>query len=367
MARDQRSFMERQHSLPLRKETIMRRNVIILLVMVLLILGHSASFAQTPASEPFPQRQVTLANGVKGENVKFDSGNPPTYASIVAGEVPPPLAVDAKLFLPPGQAPFPAVIIVPGSGGVLPAYFDTANTLTSAGIAAFIVDPFAARGIIDTRSDQSQLTWAASTYDVFAALKFLMTRHGIIPTKIGANGSSRGGTAVLQAAMRPLAKGALGAGKRLAAVLPAYPWCGMQFREPDTGKTPIRFLMGDKDNWVSVVQCQAYEQAIEFRNPNCSIRLFPGAAHGFDGGAPLTEIPNAVKALLAPISYMNNEGIFFDYRSGRYDPVYNDAAMVKHGIDSGFLERGVKVGSRPGEPEAFRQDMVDFFVHTLKD
>ena len=183
----------------------MRRNVINLLVMVLLVLVHSASFAQTPASEPFAQRQVTLANGIKGENVKFDSGNPPTYASIVAGEVPPPLAVDAKLFLPSGQAPFPAVIIVPGSGGVLPGYFNTANTLTSIGIAALIVDPFGARGIIDTRSDQTQLTWAASTYDVFAALKFLMTRHEIIATKIGAIGSSRGGTAVVQAAMRPMA------------------------------------------------------------------------------------------------------------------------------------------------------------------
>ena len=346
----------------------MRRNVVSLLVMVSLVLVHSASFAQAPASEPFPQRQVTLANGVKGENVKFDSGNPPTYASIVAGEVPPPLAVDAKLFLPPGQGPFPAVIIVPGSGGVIPANLDTANTLTSTGIAALIVDPFTARGIIDTRSDQSQLTWAASTYDVFSALKFLMARREIIPTKIGAIGHSRGGTAVLQAAMRPMAQGALGTGKELAAVLPAYPWCGMQFRDPDTGKMPIRFLMGDKDNWVSVVQCQAYEQAIAFRNPNASIRLFPGAAHAFDrADLPLTEVPNAIKALLAPISYIDNKGIFFDYRSGRYDPAYNDSAMVNHAIASGFLEKGAKFGSRPGDPEAFRQDMVDFFVRTLKD
>ncbi len=345
----------------------MRRNVIRLLVIVLLVLVHSASFAQTPASEPFPQRQVTLANGVKGENVKFISGNPSTYASIVAGEVPPPLALDAKLFLPPGQGPFPAVIIVPGSGGVNPSNVDTANTLTSTGIAALIVDPFTGRGIIDTRSDQTQLTWAASTYDVFGALRFLMARREIIATKIGAIGYSRGGTAVLQAAMRPLAQGALGAGKGLAAVVPAYPWCGMQFRDPDTGKMPIRFLMGDKDNWVSVVQCQAYEQAIEFRNPNSSMRLFPGAGHAFDrADRPLTEAPNAVKALLAPISYINNEGVFFDYRSGRYDPTYDDAARTSHAIASGFLEKGVKYGSRHGDPEAFRQDMVDFFVRTLK-
>ena len=346
----------------------MRRNVISLLVMVSLVLVHSTSFAQPPASEPFPQRQLTLANGVKGENVKFDSGNPPTYASIVAGEVPPPLAVDAKLFLPPGQGPFPAVIIVPGSGGVNPGNLDKANTLTSIGIAALIVDPFTARGIKDTMSDQGKLTWAASTYDVFAALKFLMARREIIPTKIGAIGHSRGGTAVLQAAMRPMVRGALGAGKELAAVLPAYPWCGMQFREPDTGKTPIRILMGDKDDWVSVDQCQAYEQAIEFRNPNCSMQLFPGAAHAFDrADLPVTEVPNAIKTLLAPIVYINNKGIFFDYRTGRHDPAYNDAAMLNHAITSGFVERGAKFGSRPGDPEAFRQDMVDFFVRTLKD
>jgi len=41
--------------------------------------------------------------------------------------------------------------------------------------------------------------------------------------------------------------------------------------------------------------------------------------------------------------------------------------MVNHAIASGFLEKGAKFGSRPGDPEAFRQDMVDFFVRTLKD
>lgn len=130
----------------------------------------------------------------------------------------------------------------------------------------------------------------------------------------------------------------------------------------------IRILMGDNDNWVSVDQCQAYEQAIEFRNPNCSIRLFPGAAHAFDrADLPVTEVPNAIKTPLAPIGYINNKGVFFDYRTGRYDPAYDDAAILNHFITSGFVERGAKFGSRPGDPEAFRQDMVDFFVRTLKD
>ncbi len=50
-----------------------------------------------------------------------------------------------------------------------------ANALTDAGMAVLLVDPFGGRGVIDTISQQGQFSFAASTWDVFAAMQEAMT------------------------------------------------------------------------------------------------------------------------------------------------------------------------------------------------
>jgi len=49
---------------------------------------------------------------------------------------------------------------------VVPPTLTDAQELTSVGLAVYVLDPFAGRGIKDTVSDQSQLSHAASAYDV---------------------------------------------------------------------------------------------------------------------------------------------------------------------------------------------------------
>ena len=182
----------------------------------------------------FREQTITFANGATGRVVDVPSASPRNYHQAVSkpGEMP-RITIDGQLFLPPGaSARLPLVIIVPGSLGVAPVHLTHAETLTSAGLAAFVLDPFGARGVTSTVTNQTQYSFAASAYDVLAAWQVLAQRPEIDATRIGAQGHSRGGAAVLTAATRRFADAVLGRGRGLAAVLGAYPWSGHQFLDP---------------------------------------------------------------------------------------------------------------------------------------
>jgi dienelactone hydrolase len=333
----------------------------------LLALGlmQGEAMAQTAAAVPFAERQIVLANGVTGTATKVPSARPFTYEDIIAGRTGQAVTLDAKLFLPAGSPRFPAVVIVPGSGGVNAQQIKHAQYLTSAGIGALLLDPFGGRGIRDTIADQGQMTFAESAYDVLAAAKVLAAMAEIEPSRIGAIGYSRGGHAVAMAAMAPVASAVLGQGGHLAAVVPAYPWCGYQFLKPQSGLTAVRFLVGANDDWVSPIQCQAQAAAMMQGSERVSIRLFAGAVHGFDQeGRPVQTLPDAVKALDAPIAYMDEKGVFWDAYVDQKVPGANDLYWQRAAAP--FIGRGAKVGSSGDQPQQFSADMVQFFTRWLK-
>ncbi len=57
----------------------------------------------------------------------------------------------------PGTDKLPAVVLIHGSGGVSGSTDRWAQELNSIGVAAFILDSFSGRGIVNTGNDQSQL------------------------------------------------------------------------------------------------------------------------------------------------------------------------------------------------------------------
>ena len=149
----------------------------------------------------------------------------------------PRITVDGKLFLPAsdrGSRPekLPLVMIVPGSLGFGPSHLAHAEALTRAGFATFVLDSFGARGVTSTVANQTQFSFAASAYDVLAAFRVLAGLPEIDASRIGAQGHSRGGSAVLTAATRRFADAVVGKGLGLRGVLAAYPWSGHQFSDP---------------------------------------------------------------------------------------------------------------------------------------
>jgi dienelactone hydrolase len=321
----------------------------------------SASRLQDFATTPH-----TLENGIRGEIFTLDSHSPAHWADIISGANGPPVKLAAQLFMPAKvRGPVPAVILVPGSTGVNRAHARHAASLSSHGIAAFIVDSFGGRGISHTYHDQRPMTFAAGTYDVLVAARRLMDEARIRADRIGAMGPSRGGSAVLQAAMQPVAHAVLGGKRELRAVLPMYPSGIFQFLNPKTGGTAIRVSMGDADKWTLLSTVQGYVNAIRLCGGDISLKVWRDAEHSFDRpDVPLTFIEDGLESTRAPIYYLSDQGHFHDLQTGLEDPTLTEHEL-RITIHDRYGHKGCSLGSKPGQPEMFTEDMLRFFKSTL--
>ncbi len=324
---------------------------------------------QHPHEQRFRDRDVTFANGVKGENIEIPSASPLNYYQVISdAQAMPAITVDGKLFLPTqevGTGPHPLVIVTPGSLGVAPSHVHHAETLNALGFATFVLDSFGARGVTSTVAKQTQFSFAASAYDVLAALTVLAARPEIDATRIGAQGHSRGGSAVLTAATRRFADAVLGEGQGLRAILPAYPWSGHQFLAPSVGETEVRVLMGDADEWCSPMQVQGHLQAIRLTGGTATMRLFKGAHHSFDRGSDVINIAEASVSPAAPTTYLADDGAFIHPLEDRPDPTLVDRDVMVYSLKAGYGHKGAHLGSKPGEAEAFRDDMIAYWQRVL--
>ena len=316
----------------------------------------------------FRDQAVTFADGATGRVLEVPTASPRNYHEVIAApDAMPRVTIDGQLFLPPGAAGrLPLVIVVPGSLGVAPSHVAHAETLTGAGLAAFVLDPFGARGVTSTVANQTQFSFAASAYDVLAAWQVLAAVPEIDPTRIGAQGHSRGGAAVLTAAARRFADAVVGRGRGLAAVLAAYPWSGHQFLDPGIGGARLRVLMGDRDEWCSLQQVQGHVQAIRLTGGAVSQRVFPGAAHSFDRGTPVVRVADAAVAPGAPTTYLADDGSCIHPLTGRPDPALTDRDVAVYGLKAGYGVKGASLGSHDGEAAAFREDMLEFWRAALR-
>lgn len=324
-----------------------------------------------PSESPalFRDRQIVFANGSAGQVVEFETANPVNfYQAITTPDQMARVTIDGQLFLPPGKPTgkkLSAVIVVPGSLGVSASHLQHAETFTGLGAAAFVIDPFGARGITSTVANQVQYSFAASAYDVLAALKALARVAEIDPARIGAQGHSRGGSAVLSAAARKYADAVLAGGPGLSAIYAAYPWSGQQFLDPDVGRTKVRAVIGDRDGWCLPQQVQGHIQAIRLRGGDASIRLFADAAHSFDRETAVELVPNASVSPGAPTVYIDDSGSFMHPLDGRADPKLVDRDLMVYALKAGYGSKGAAIGSKPGQAQAFREDMIAFWRTVL--
>ena len=316
----------------------------------------------------FCEQSITFANGVEGQTVDLPSASPVNYfQAISAPDQMPRITVDGKLFLPnDGAPPFPLVIVAPGSLGVAPSHIQHAETINALGVATFILDSFGAREVTSTVADQTQFSFAASAYDVLAAFQTLAARSDIDEKRIGAQGHSRGGSAVITAATRRFADSVVGPAPGLVGVLAAYPWSGQQFLDPGVGNSEVRVLMGDMDEWCSVAQVQGHCQAIHLTGGAATMRIFQGAQHSFDRDTPIVEIEEAAVARNAPIVYIRDDGAMIHPTSDVADKSLVDRDTMVYSMKSGYGKRGARIGSNEGEAAEFREDMIRFWAKMLK-
>ena len=322
--------------------------------------GGSADLAAGP---------VVLANGIEGESIRIPTANPTGFHQAISDPDGMPATEILGMLFPPfgperSEGPWPVAIIVPGSLGVAPSHVAKADYLTDAGIACCVIDPFGTRGVISTVANQAQYTFAASAWDVLATAKVLAAREDLDATRIGAQGHSRGGAAVLSAAcMAPL----LGPGRALSlrAVYAAYPWSGMQFERPDVGDTIVRSVIGERDEWCLPQQVQAHMHAMRLIGCDASFRLFAEAQHSFDRDTAVELIPDASIAPGAPTTYIREDGALVHPLTGEANPGLSELDVMRYSVKSGHGRRGARIGTAGNQARAFHEDMMGFWRTTL--
>lgn len=322
--------------------------------------------------ERFLEREIVFANGAVGETIEFESAGPANFHDILNGAEVPKITIDGKLFLPPGHddAPLPCVIVVPGSVGVAESHLMHTETLCRAGYAAFIVDPFGARSVSVTYDNQTQFSFAASAYDVLAAVKTMAARPEVDASRIGVQGHSRGGAAVVQAAMQAMQGAVLGEGEGIKAVYGVYPWAGQQFLNPDIGHASMRIVIGEQDEWCSAQQAQGYAQAIRLASGSGSggdvtFKMYEGAHHSYDRRQGMEDYPTATVAPHAPTVYIDDAGSFIDPVSGEANPAGTDRDFMVYAAKAGFMVTGARLGSSGTLADQFREDMLGFWERAL--
>lgn len=305
-----------------------------------------------------------LANGLTGEALTIPSANPTNFHQAISD----PGAMErqdlwAKLFVPSGPGPHPVVIVAPGSLGLQQHHMAIAAAVTDIGVAACTIDPFRTRGVVSTVVRQVQFSFAASAWDVLAAAEVLAARAGIDPARIGAQGHSRGGSAVLNAASVHLA--AASGAPKLIGVYAAYPWSGQQFLDPSVGPTRVRAIIGDRDDWCPPVQVQAHIQAIRAAGGDATVRIVAGANHSFDRTTPLEFIADASVTPGAPTYYIADDGAFILPTSDTPDPGLTDRDGFLYAIEAGFGVRGAHISGNPELVPVFYDDMAAFWTETM--
>ena len=298
-----------------------------------------------------------LANGLRGEALTIPSANPKNFHQAISDtEAMPRQDLWAKLFLPTGPGPHPVVIIAPGSLGLQLHHTQIAAAITDGNIAACAVDPFSTRRVVTTVHNQIQFSFAASAWDVLAAAEVLAAHPAIDPARIGAQGHSRGGSAVLSAASVHLAAAA--DAPKLVGVYAAYPWSGQQFLDPDVGTTRVRAIIGDRDDWCPPMQVQGHIHAMRIAGCDATVRIVEGANHSFDRTTPLEHIPEASVTPGAPTSYIADDGAFILPTSDTPDPDLVDRDGFVYAIGAGFGVRGAHIAGNPELVPLFYEDMM---------
>jgi hypothetical protein len=167
------------------------------------------------------------------------------------------------------------VIVVPGSLGVAPSHLRHAQTFVELGIAACVIDPFGRRGVTSTVSNQAQYSFAASAYDVLASVRVLSREPAIDAKRIGAQGHSRGGSAVLTAAMRRFSAPRSAIRSHCTRFTRRIRGAAISSRIRMSAQRWIRAVIGDRDDWCLPQCAQGHIQAIRLRGGRATLRIVP--------------------------------------------------------------------------------------------
>lgn len=215
----------------------------------------------------------------------------PESVSIPADGKNEPGVLDARLFKPQGQGPFPAIVAMHGCSGLWssktvglsPRHADWGRRLSALGYVVIFPDSYGSRdlGPQCKNDDREVEPYRERVEDANAARRYLQTLPYVKPAAIALLGWSNGGSSVLYT-VRPKDRPKAGSPDFRAAVA-FYPGCSAMADKGDWAtRIPLLIVMGDADDWTPAKPCKALAAANADR---VRLILYPGAYHDFDNEA----------------------------------------------------------------------------------
>lgn len=199
----------------------------------------------------------------------------------------------ATLFMPPGASAarkVPAVVILHGAAGVRgPREMTYGRQLASFGIAALVVDAFAARRDRATSFTDRllEITEAMVLADAFAGLRHLAANPAIDAKRVAVMGFSYGGMAATYAAYAQVAAAYAPDGLRFAGHAAYYGPCIARFSDRRTTGAPVLMQYGGRDEIIDPEQCTLVAADLRAGGSAVEVIAYPNAYHQWNGG-PVT-------------------------------------------------------------------------------
>jgi dienelactone hydrolase len=269
-----------------------------------------------------------------------------------------PTTLAGELRIPKsGSDRLPAVILIHGSGGVSSNVDAWAKDINSLGIAAFILDTFSGRGIVNTLSDQSQLDSLAMVIDAYQALALLAQHPRIDPERIAVMGFSKGAVPAVYSSNERFRKLYDPVRVGFAAHIGLYTPCNVQYRDDDrvTG-APIRLFHGIADDYVAIGPCRAYVDRLKAAGVNAALTEYPDAFHAYDMTAFSTpiELPQAQTTRNCML------------REGDNGQILNAKTGAVYTLNDTCVEHGPHIGYNQAAYQATVKAVREFLLATFK-
>lgn len=275
--------------------------------VALALLAASAVNAEPEAPDwtralPLPERSepTRLEAATQGEIV-FDSRTPFDFDVLLQHlERVPVSSTKGFLFLPAKASeaePAPAMVVLPGSGGVkLGHQMLYADLLVQHGYAALVIDYYESRGIDDDVVPYPVMVTNVTEFDVvtdaYAALRALAAHPAIDPERIGLMGFSYGGMATRLALDARLRAKLAPDVPAFAAHVDFYGPCFQDFGTTKTTGAPLLTLRGARDASNDLVACARDEERLRAAGSEVGSVIFPTAGHSWGSLWPRHTTPS---------------------------------------------------------------------------
>lgn len=305
---------------------------------------------------------VTGACAGPGERVQVQTTQGYDFSDFAAGPAP-GVPISGSLVLPANATLRGAAVLSHGAAGPGARQERAARLLAEHGIAALVLDHFAARGVSSVTRDQLRISEQQMAADIFAARDALSRRLGLDTARIGAVGWSKGATAVTLASVDRLAGFLEPDRDRLAFAVAFYPFCGFRL-DDEALATPLLMLLAGQDDWTPSAPCVRQASAWAEDGQPVSWQIYQDASHGFDSRSGRFLAARAITVRdTSPRCTLEVDA------AGR--TVTRDRALSLDTLPSrrGYLEacgeRGVTFAGDPRAAAAARERLLAFLARAL--